>query len=135
MEKFAKMNITFKDDKDKEIKKVDIDIDETDLDKLKKDSEILTMRIKKVGKFTSIITFLLIFIVFLISMILYLITGAEHFKKAIETLGIFIDKYQWWWMTLSTFVGLTGLLKALKSTEKIDTKAITDLLQKFIGKK
>ena len=92
--------------------------------------EALTRRIKKVGKYTSIITYLVLFLFFFFNMFLYMVSGAEHFKDAIGVLVTFLDHYQWWWITLSSFVGLTGLVKAVKGSKE----SALDLLKSFIGK-
>ena len=92
--------------------------------------EALTRRIKKVGKYTSIITYLVMFLFFFFNMLLYMVSGVEHFKDAISVLVTFLDHYQWWWITLSSFVGLTGLVKAVKGAPD----SALDLLKSFVGK-
>ena len=92
--------------------------------------EKLTKKIRKVGKYTSIITYLVLFLTFFVNMFLYMISGAEHFKDAIGVLITFLDHYQWWWITLSSFVGLTGLVKSIKGAPD----SALDLLKSFMGK-
>lgn len=91
--------------------------------------DLLTKRVKKIGKYTSIITYLVLFLFFFFNMFLYMVSGVEHFKDAITVLITFLDHYQWWWITLSSFVGLTGLVKAVKGSKD----SALDLLKSFIG--
>lgn len=93
-----------------------------DLEKIRKQNEIKDLqRIRRVGKYTSIISFLLILFVFFSTFILYLLTGNPVLEKGINIFLDFMDRFQWWWITLSSFVGVNSIVKLTKGESLVSS--------------
>ena len=75
---------------------------------------------KNVGKWTTILSFVLIVLSFFIMLTMYMIWDGIITEKAIKFLISFMEEYRWWWITLTICVGIG------KSLHKFSGSIITD---------